>query len=121
MPTRCVAPVVDGKSSFTGTSVVLTLDEKIQYIAEKELDQAIHDTQAISALYLKPIVKSFNEAMGGHVVVDTTRALYVWEVRYYPQFYIPLEDVSADVLKDDDHAQHVHRGCGLGRDRRLIR
>jgi cell division protein FtsI/penicillin-binding protein 2 len=30
----------------TGTSVVLTLDEKIQYIAEKELEQAIHDTQA---------------------------------------------------------------------------
>jgi cell division protein FtsI/penicillin-binding protein 2 len=31
-----------------GTSVVLTLDEKIQYIAEKELAQAIHDTQAKS-------------------------------------------------------------------------
>jgi cell division protein FtsI (penicillin-binding protein 3) len=30
----------------TGTSVVLTLDEKIQYIAEKELEQAIRDTQA---------------------------------------------------------------------------
>src|SRR3984893_2198660 len=32
----------------TGTSVILTLDEKIQYIAEKELGQAIHDTQAKS-------------------------------------------------------------------------
>ncbi|MGH9680462.1 MAG: peptidoglycan D,D-transpeptidase FtsI family protein, partial [Candidatus Acidiferrales bacterium] len=32
----------------TGTSVVLTLDENIQFIAEKELAQAIHDTQAIS-------------------------------------------------------------------------
>src|SRR5258706_211281 len=30
----------------TGTSVVLTLDVKIQYIAEKELEQAIHDTQS---------------------------------------------------------------------------
>ncbi len=36
------------KAPDTGTSVVLTLDEKIQYIAEKELAQAIHDTQAKS-------------------------------------------------------------------------
>ena len=34
------------KAPDTGTSVVLTLDEKIQYIAEKELEQAIRDTQA---------------------------------------------------------------------------
>jgi cell division protein FtsI (penicillin-binding protein 3) len=31
-----------------GDSVVLTIDKNIQYIAEKELDQAIHDTQAIA-------------------------------------------------------------------------
>ncbi len=36
------------KAPDLGTSVVLTLDEKIQYIAEKELAQAIHDTQAKS-------------------------------------------------------------------------
>jgi cell division protein FtsI (penicillin-binding protein 3) len=31
-----------------GENVVLTVDKNIQYIAEKELDQAIHDTQAIA-------------------------------------------------------------------------
>src|ERR1700757_5117698 len=31
-----------------GENLVLTVDKNIQYIAEKELDQAIHDTQAIS-------------------------------------------------------------------------
>src|SRR3954469_16488259 len=31
-----------------GDNVVLTVDKNIQYIAEKELEQAIHDTQAIS-------------------------------------------------------------------------
>src|ERR1700680_3009609 len=36
------------KAPEMGTSVVLTLDEKIQYIAEKELGQAIQDTQAKS-------------------------------------------------------------------------
>lgn len=34
------------KAPDAGNSVVLTLDEKIQYIAEKELAQAIQDTQA---------------------------------------------------------------------------
>jgi cell division protein FtsI (penicillin-binding protein 3) len=36
------------KAPDTGTSVILTLDEKIQYIAEKELAQAIQDTHAKS-------------------------------------------------------------------------
>jgi len=31
-----------------GDNLVLTIDKNIQYIAEKELDQAIHDTQAIA-------------------------------------------------------------------------
>src|SRR6201993_4460856 len=31
-----------------GENLVLTVDKNIQYIAEKELDQAIHDTQAIA-------------------------------------------------------------------------
>src|SRR5258708_23626613 len=31
-----------------GGNLVLTIDKNIQYIAEKELEQAIHDTQAIS-------------------------------------------------------------------------
>jgi cell division protein FtsI/penicillin-binding protein 2 len=36
------------KAPDTGTSVVLTVDEKIQYIAEKELAQAIQETHAKS-------------------------------------------------------------------------
>jgi len=36
------------KQPEPGDSLVLTLDKNIQYIAEKELDQAIHDTQAIA-------------------------------------------------------------------------
>ncbi len=36
------------KQPETGDSLVLTVDKNIQYIAEKELDQAIHDTQAIA-------------------------------------------------------------------------
>jgi cell division protein FtsI (penicillin-binding protein 3) len=36
------------KQPEPGENLVLTLDKNIQYVAEKELDQAIHDTQAIS-------------------------------------------------------------------------
>jgi cell division protein FtsI (penicillin-binding protein 3) len=36
------------KQPESGENLVLTIDKNIQYIAEKELDQAIHDTQAIS-------------------------------------------------------------------------
>ena len=48
--------------------------------------------------------------LAGRVVLDTTRALYVWESPYYPQFYIPLGDVDHDLLVDDHHAQRVRRG-----------
>jgi uncharacterized protein (DUF427 family) len=43
-------------------------------------------------------------------VLDTTRALYVWEWPYYPQYYIPLDDVAADVLVDENHEQKLSRG-----------
>jgi cell division protein FtsI (penicillin-binding protein 3) len=36
------------KQPEAGENIVLTVDKNIQYIAEKELDQAIHDTQAIA-------------------------------------------------------------------------
>src|ERR1700730_578424 len=36
------------KQPEPGQNLVLTIDKNIQYIAEKELDQAIHDTQAIA-------------------------------------------------------------------------
>ncbi len=36
------------KNPDPGENVVLTIDEKIQYIAERELEQAMHDTQAES-------------------------------------------------------------------------
>jgi cell division protein FtsI (penicillin-binding protein 3) len=36
------------KQPEPGEGLVLTIDKNIQYVAEKELDQAIHDTQAIA-------------------------------------------------------------------------
>ena len=47
---------------------------------------------------------------GGEKVLDTTRALYVWEWPNYPQYYIPLADVRADLLDPAGHSQQTARG-----------
>jgi uncharacterized protein (DUF427 family) len=44
------------------------------------------------------------------LVFDTTRARYVWEVPYYPQYYIPLSDVRMEHLLDEDHPQRLQLG-----------
>jgi uncharacterized protein (DUF427 family) len=35
---------------------------------------------------------------GGRIIVDTISPLLVWEVPYYPTYYLPLADVDADAL-----------------------
>lgn len=44
------------------------------------------------------------------LIFDTTHASYVWEVPYYPQYYIPLSDVRMEFLRDEDHPQKVEFG-----------
>jgi Domain of unknown function (DUF427) len=44
------------------------------------------------------------------VVFDTTRARYVWEWPYYPQYYIPLADVHSGALTGEDHIKATRRG-----------
>ena len=52
-------------------------------------------------------VRGYSE---GELVFDTTGARYVWEVPYYPQYYIPVADVRAECLVDEDHSQRVQFG-----------
>jgi uncharacterized protein (DUF427 family) len=37
--------------------------------------------------------------LGGRLVADTTRPILVWEVPYYPTYYIPAEDVRTDLVE----------------------
>ena len=48
---------------------------------------------------------------GDELIFDTVSARYVWEVPYYPQYYIPLEDVRAEALRDENHSQSVQFGA----------
>ena len=60
--------------------------------------------------HVEPVPRRVRAVLGGQVVLDTTRALYVWEAPYYPQFYIPLADVMPGVLVDEDRPQKLKRG-----------
>lgn len=48
--------------------------------------------------------------LGGRVVLDTTRAMYVWEWPYYPQYYIPIDDVDPAALIDEQRSRKLSRG-----------
>jgi uncharacterized protein (DUF427 family) len=60
--------------------------------------------------HIEPAPRRVRAVVAGTVVFDTTSAVYVWEWPYYPQYYIPLADVSADALVDEGHAQRLKRG-----------
>src|ERR1700733_11920003 len=60
--------------------------------------------------HIEPVPRRIRAYLGGEKVLDTTRALYVWEWANYPQYYIPLADIEADVLVDEDHEQRLPRG-----------
>ncbi|SEP04343.1 DUF427 domain-containing protein [Amycolatopsis saalfeldensis] len=60
--------------------------------------------------HVEPVPRRIRATLGGRVVLDTTRALYVWEWPPYPQFYIPVADVTPGLLFDEDHPQRLKRG-----------
>jgi uncharacterized protein (DUF427 family) len=59
---------------------------------------------------VEPAPRRVRGFLGRELVFDTTSARYVWEVPYYPQYYIPLSDVRREVLRDENHPQKVQFG-----------
>jgi uncharacterized protein (DUF427 family) len=60
--------------------------------------------------HIEPVPRRIRAVLANHTILDTTRAKYVWEWPYYPQYYIPIADVNLDFLVDEQHPQHLHRG-----------
>jgi uncharacterized protein (DUF427 family) len=60
--------------------------------------------------HVEPVPRRIRAFAGGEKVLDTTRALYVWEWPNYPQYYIPLADVRADLLEPEGQTQQTGRG-----------
>ena len=43
-------------------------------------------------------------------MLDTTRALYLWEWPYYPQYLIPVADIDPEVLVEEGRTHRLSRG-----------
>jgi uncharacterized protein (DUF427 family) len=54
-----------------------------------------------ATIRVEPTRKRVRALLTGELVADTTRALLVWEIPYYPAYYIPAEDVLAELLPAD--------------------
>ncbi len=74
---------------------------------------------------VEPAPRRVRGYLGHALVFDTIAARYVWEVPYYPQYYIPLADVRTGFLRDENHPQTVQLGpsrlhslVGVGQDHR---
>lgn len=48
--------------------------------------------------------------LGGVLVADTTRPVLVWEKPYYPTYYVPAEDVRAELVPTGDTRHSPGRG-----------
>ena len=59
---------------------------------------------------VEPSPRRVRGFVGDKLIFDTMSARYVWEVPYYPQYYIPLNDVQPSVLRDENHPQTVQFG-----------
>lgn len=57
--------------------------------------------------------------LDGQLVVDTFAPLLVWEVPYYPTYYLPLDDVQAELVPTGDVDRSPSRGAGHRHDVKL--
>ena len=63
--------------------------------------------------HMEPVPRRIRATIGARTILDTTRALYVWEWPNYPQYYIPIADVDPAALVDEQHPQRLSRGTAL--------
>lgn len=65
---------------------------------------------AVAVHHVEPVPRRVRAFFAGAKVLDTTRALYVWEVKGYPAFYIPRADVDESLLVDEHHEHTLSLG-----------
>jgi len=82
-----------------------------QRAADERRDLMTGYPQAIVPVdHVEPVPRRVRAVLCGQVVLDTTRALYLWEWPFYPQIQTPVDDVDAAVLIDEEHTDRVSRG-----------
>ena len=61
-------------------------------------------TEQRGRVRVEPGAKRVRAYLGGELVADTTRPLLVWEIPYYPAYYLPVDDVVAELVPTGDTA-----------------
>ena len=69
-------------------------------------------TEQRGRVRVEPSAKRVRAFLGGEVVADTVHPLLVWEVPYYPTYYIPAADVRAELVPTGKTAHSPSRGDG---------
>ncbi len=64
--------------------------------------------------HVEPVPRRIRARFESTTVVDTTAALYRWEVPFYPQYYIPVDDIDPQFLADRPDAVTVRAGLSTG-------
>src|SRR3954451_6845588 len=68
----------------------------------------------LAELRYDPTDKRIRAVLGGQTVVDSTRALLVWEPRrVVPSYAFPVEDVDAELAPADGHGASAAEGVPL--------
>ncbi|MGA2393424.1 MAG: DUF427 domain-containing protein [Candidatus Lustribacter sp.] len=52
--------------------------------------------------HVAPVPRRIRGMKAGETLVDTTRAVYVWEWPHYPQYYLPKADVVMEAFVEGD-------------------
>ncbi|MCB9372285.1 MAG: DUF427 domain-containing protein [Microthrixaceae bacterium] len=61
---------------------------------------------------IEPCPKRIRGYRDGRLVLDSTDVRYVWEVPYYPAWYVPVADVRADLKENGEVLRSPRRGDG---------
>jgi uncharacterized protein (DUF427 family) len=66
----------------------------------------LENARTRGSVRIERAAKRVRAYLGGEAVVDTTRPVLVWEVPYYPTYYLPLDDVRTELLVPNGIAAH---------------
>ena len=70
----------------------------------------------MSSVRIVPNPKWIRGVHRGATVVDSRRASFVWEHRYYPQWYFPADDVAAELQPNGHTFESSALGIGVRHD-----
>jgi uncharacterized protein (DUF427 family) len=64
----------------------------------REVDSSRYPQNLSEAGFMQPCPRRIRAVRDGDTVLDTLSAFYVWEVPYYPAYYVPVEDVDSAIV-----------------------